>query len=123
MLVGGAQEREGATLNLFADRYTRLEMFGFTFPSSWFQSVPPIFVVIFAPIFAWLWVRLGRRHPSVPAKIALGVLFMGLGFLVLVPAGAMAQADGGMRISPLWLLAACLLAALRGGGPSPGGVR
>jgi POT family proton-dependent oligopeptide transporter len=109
-LFWGAYEQQGSTLNLFADRYTRLEIFGFPFPSSWFQSVPPIFVVIFAPIFAWMWVRLGPREPSVPAKIALGVLFMGLGFLVLVPAGAMAQADGGTRISPLWLITVYLLA-------------
>ena len=109
-LFWGAYEQQGSTLNLFADRYTRLEIFGFPFPSSWFQSVPPIFVVIFAPIFAWLWIRLGPREPSVPAKIALGVLFMGLGFLVLVPAGAMAQADGGTRISPWWLIAVYLLA-------------
>jgi proton-dependent oligopeptide transporter, POT family len=109
-LFWGAYEQQGSTLNLFADRYTRLEVLGFSFPSSWFQSVPPIFVVIFAPIFAWMWIRLGPREPSVPAKIALGVLFMGLGFLVLVPAGAMAQADGGTRISPLWLIAVYLLA-------------
>jgi len=104
-LFWGAYEQQGSTLNLFADRYTRLEIFGFSFPSSWFQSVPPIFVVIFAPIFAWLWVRLGAREPSVPAKIALGLLFMGLSFLILVPAGAMAQADGGTRVSPWWLIA------------------
>ena len=109
-LFWGAYEQQGSTLNLFADRYTRLEIFGFSFPSSWFQSVPPIFVVIFAPIFAWMWVRLGPREPSVPAKIALGVLFMGLAFLVLIPAGAMAQADGGTRISPWWLVAVYLLA-------------
>ena len=109
-LFWGAYEQQGSTLNLFADRYTRLEIFGFPFPSSWFQSVPPIFVVIFAPIFAWMWVRLGPREPSVPAKIALGLLFMGLAFLVLIPAGAMAQADGGTRISPWWLVAVYLLA-------------
>jgi POT family proton-dependent oligopeptide transporter len=109
-LFWGAYEQQGSTLNLFADRYTRLDIFGFSFPSSWFQSVPPIFVVIFAPIFAWMWVRLGPREPSVPTKIALGVLFMGLAFLVLVPAGAMAQADGGTRISPWWLIAVYLLA-------------
>ena len=61
-LFWGAYEQQGSTLNLFADRYTRLEIFGFSFPSSWFQSVPPIFVVIFAPTFAWLWVRLGTSR-------------------------------------------------------------
>jgi POT family proton-dependent oligopeptide transporter len=106
ILFWGAYEQAGSTLNLFADRYTRLEAFGFSFPSSWFQSVPPIFVVTLAPIFAWLWVRLGRHDPSVPTKIAVGLLFMGLSFLVLVPAGAMAQSGEGVRVSPLWLLAA-----------------
>ena len=106
ILFWGAYEQAGSTLNLFADRYTRLEAFGFSFPSSWFQSVPPIFVVTLAPIFAWIWVRLGRHDPSVPTKIAAGLLFMGLSFLVLVPAGAMAQSGEGVRVSPLWLLAA-----------------
>ena len=66
----------------------------------------PIFVVILAPIFAWIWIRLGRRDPSVPTKIAMGILFMGLAFLVLVPAGAMAQSGEGVRVSPMWLVLA-----------------
>jgi POT family proton-dependent oligopeptide transporter len=106
ILFWGAYEQAGSTLNLFADRYTRLEVLGFSFPSSWFQSVQPIFVVILAPIFAWIWIRLGRRDPSVPTKIALGILFMGLAFLVLVPAGAMAQSGEGVRVSPMWLVLA-----------------
>ena len=103
ILFWGAYEQAGSTLALFADRYTRLEVFGFSFPSSWFQSVQPIFVITFAPIFAWIWVRLGDRDPSVPAKLALGVLFMGVAFAVLVPAGAMAQ-GAGIRVSPWWLV-------------------
>jgi POT family proton-dependent oligopeptide transporter len=103
ILFWGAYEQAGSSLALFADRYTRLEVFGFSFPSSWFQSVQPIFVITLAPIFAWIWVRLGPRNPSVPAKLALGVLFMGLAFLVLVPAGAMAQSQG-VRVSPWWLV-------------------
>jgi len=111
-LFWGAYEQQGSTLNLFADRYTRLEVFGFSFPSSWFQSVPPIFVIIFAPTFAWLWIRLGSREPSVPAKIALGLLFMAVGFLILVPAGTMAQADEGVRVSPWWLIAVYMMATI-----------
>ncbi|HEX7138274.1 MAG TPA: peptide MFS transporter [Vicinamibacterales bacterium] len=103
-LFWGAYEQAGSTLNLFADRYTRLEMFGISFPSSWFQSVPPIFVILLAPAFAWLWIRLGPREPSVPAKFAIGVLFMGLAFLILVPAGAAAQSAAGVRVSPWWLI-------------------
>jgi proton-dependent oligopeptide transporter, POT family len=106
ILFWGAYEQAGSTLNLFADRYTRTEMLGFSFPSSWFQSVQPIFVIMLAPVFAWLWMRLGPREPSVPAKFAFGLLFMGLSFLVLVPAGAMAQSGDAVRISPWWLIAA-----------------
>jgi POT family proton-dependent oligopeptide transporter len=106
ILFWGAYEQAGSTLNLFADRYTRLEIVGLSFPSSWFQSVQPIFVITLAPLFAWMWVRLGPYEPSVPAKIALGVLFMGISFLVLVPAGVMAQSAAGMRVSPWWLVAA-----------------
>jgi POT family proton-dependent oligopeptide transporter len=104
ILFWGAYEQAGSTLNLFADRYTRLDVFGFSFPSSWFQSVQPIFVITLAPVFAWMWVRLGRHEPSVPAKLALGVVFMGVAFLVLIPAGAMAQSATGIRVSPWWLV-------------------
>ena len=104
ILFWGAYEQAGSTLNLFADRYTRLEVFGFSFPSSWFQSVQPIFVIALAPVFAWIWVRLGRHEPSVPAKLALGVLFMALSFVILVPAGALAQSGADVRVSPWWLV-------------------
>jgi proton-dependent oligopeptide transporter, POT family len=103
----GAYEQAGSTLNLFADRYTRLSVGSFSFPSSWFQSVPALFVIIFAPVFAWLWTRLGDRQPSTPAKFALGLLFAAFAFLLLVPAGSIAQ--GGVRVSPLWLVFAYLL--------------
>jgi proton-dependent oligopeptide transporter, POT family len=104
ILFWGAYEQAGSTLNLFADRYTRLDVFGFSFPSSWFQSVQPIFVITLAPVFALIWVRMGRHEPSVPAKLALGVLFMGISFAVLIPAGAMAQNAVDVRVSPWWLV-------------------
>jgi proton-dependent oligopeptide transporter, POT family len=110
-LFWGAYEQAGSTLNLFADRYTRLEVMGFAFPSSWFQSVPPIFVIILAPVFAWIWMQLGSREPSVAGKFAFGLFFMGMAFLVLVPAGAMAQ-TGGVRVSPWWLVAAYFISEL-----------
>ena len=108
----GAYEQAGSTLNLFADRYTRLSIAGFSFPSSWFQSVQPIFVILLAPVFAWLWVRLGDREPSSPAKLAIGLFFAALAFLVLVPAGAAAQASAGVRVSPWWLIVAYFITEL-----------
>jgi POT family proton-dependent oligopeptide transporter len=103
-LFWGAYEQAGSTLNLFADRYSTLAILGYTFPSSWLQSVQPVCVVLFAPIFAWLWRRLGEHEPSSPAKFAYGLLFVGLAFLLLVPAGAFAQS--GIKVSPWWLIVA-----------------
>lgn len=97
-----AYEQAGSTLNLFADRYTRLSVFGLSFPSSWFQSVPAIFVITFAPIFSWLWIRLGSNEPSSPMKFMMGLIFVGLSFLLLVPGSSFAQA--GTLVSPLWLV-------------------
>ena len=111
-LFWGAYEQAGSTLTLFADRYTRLEVMGFSFPSSWFQTVQPICVILLAPVFAWLWVRLGPREPSVPTKFALALVFMSASFLVLVPAGAMAQAGEGVRVSPMWLVVAYAVSEL-----------
>jgi POT family proton-dependent oligopeptide transporter len=111
-LFWGGYEQAGSTLSLFAERYTRLEIFGFSFPSSWFQTVQPVCVILFAPVFAWLWMRLGPREPSVPMKFALALVFMSLSFLLLVPAGAMAQSGEGMRVSPMWLVAAYAISEL-----------
>jgi POT family proton-dependent oligopeptide transporter len=102
----GAYEQAASTLSLFGDRYTRHEIFGFDFPSSWFQTVQPISVIILAPIFAWLWLRLGSREPSSPTKFALGLVFVGISFLMLVPAASIAQSGEGIRVSPWWLIAA-----------------
>jgi POT family proton-dependent oligopeptide transporter len=102
----GAYEQAGSTLNLFGDRYTNNVVLGFSFPSSWYVSVQALFVILLAPVIAWLWVRLGPRQPSVPAKFALALLFAGLAFLLLMPAGAMAQSGAGVKVSPLWLVGA-----------------
>jgi POT family proton-dependent oligopeptide transporter len=103
-LFWAAYEQSGSTLNLFADRYTRLSVFGLSFPSSWFQSVPAAFVILLAPVMAWLWLKLGTREPSSPAKFVLGLLFAGFSFLVLVPAARIAQSGPGILVSPAWLV-------------------
>src|SRR5262245_6419272 len=112
VLFWGAYEQQGSTLNLFADRYTRLTVFGMTFPSSWFQAVPAAFVILLAPVMAALWVRLGSREPSSPAKFALGLLFAGLAYLMLVPAATLAQSGSGVLVSPLWLIGFYLIIEL-----------
>jgi proton-dependent oligopeptide transporter, POT family len=103
-LFWGAYEQAGSTLNLFADRFTRLTMFGYSFPSSWFQSVQALFLIMLAPVMAILWRRLADLEPSSPAKFAFGLFFAGIAFLLLVPAGSMAQSGAGLLVSPWWLI-------------------
>jgi proton-dependent oligopeptide transporter, POT family len=99
-----AFEQAGSSLNLFADKKTANHLFGYEYPSSWYQSVNSIFIIIFAPIFSWLWLRLGRKQPSSPAKFSYGLFFVGLGFVVL----AVASTSPG-RVSPIWLICVYLL--------------
>ena len=100
-------EQAGSTLNLFADRATDNRMLGRSFPAAWYQSLPAVYVVLLAPVFAWLWVRLGSREPSSPAKFVLGLVFVGLGFVILVPAATLSAR--GVRVSPGWLMLTYLL--------------
>jgi POT family proton-dependent oligopeptide transporter len=102
-------EQAGSTLNLFADRDTRTSVLGWGFPSSWFQSMNSLFVWVFAPVFAWLWLSMGRRgsEPSTPVKFVLGLVLVGAGFAVLVVAARLAE--GGVQVSPMWLIAVYLL--------------
>jgi POT family proton-dependent oligopeptide transporter len=90
-------EQAGASLNLFTDRSVDRNLFGWNVPASMFQSINAIYIVMLAPVFAWLWIWLGRRklEPSAPMKFALGVVQVGLGFLVLV-AGAKAVGAGSL---------------------------
>ena len=80
-------EQAGSSLNLFTDRY--VDRAGV--PAAVFQSINPIYIIMFAPLFAWLWTFLGRRglEPSAPAKFGFAMMQLGAGFLVLV-AGAYA---------------------------------
>jgi proton-dependent oligopeptide transporter, POT family len=103
-----AFEQAGSSLNLFADRYTDLHMFGFNVPASTLQSLQPLFIIILAPVFGWIWLSLGKREPSSPAKFALALILVGLGMLLLVPASAMAQSQG-IKVSPFWLVGVYLL--------------
>jgi proton-dependent oligopeptide transporter, POT family len=96
-----AYEQAGSSLNLFAERSTNRVVLGFQFPASWFQFVPSFFVMILAPVFAWLWIVLGKREPSSPAKFTLALVFGGIAFALLVPP-ARATLLGAL-VSPWWL--------------------
>jgi POT family proton-dependent oligopeptide transporter len=101
ILFWGAYEQKGASLNLLAKALVRTEVLGFHFPSSWLQSCTPLFVILLAPIFSMLWVRMGNKQPSSPVKFTFGLFFIGLAYVLLVPGVAM-TAFG--KISPLWLV-------------------
>ena len=94
-------EQAGSTLNLFADRSTNNVAFGMAFPSSWWQSLNALAIFALAPLFAWMWVRLGDRQPAYPTKFALGLIGVGLGFLYLVPGAEMAAT--GAKVGVSWL--------------------
>jgi proton-dependent oligopeptide transporter, POT family len=104
-------EQAGSSLTLFADRATRLAVFGIGFPSGLFQSVEPVIIIIFAPIFAWLWIRLGRMEPSSPVKFTLGLVFLTLSFALIVPAAHLYERTG-QRVSPMWLIGLYFLQAM-----------
>ena len=102
MLFWAAYEQKGASLNLFAAKLVNTEVFGYAFPSSWLQSLTPFYVIILAPLFSVLWVRMGDRQPSSPAKFTLGLLFIGLAYLLFMTPAAWMTAGG--KVSPLWLV-------------------
>lgn len=101
-------EQAGSSLNLFGKYFTDLEFFGWTAPASWLQSVNPIFIILLAPFFGALWIKLAQRNlqPSSPAKFAIGLIFLGLGFLVMVGAATFAAQS---KVSPMWLTMTYLL--------------
>lgn len=99
-------EQAGSTLTLFADELTRNHLGGFEFPSSWFQSVNSLFILALAPLFAWLWVKLHARQPSIPLKFFWGLVFLGLSFALLIPA---AQLTAAGKLSPWWLVSVYFL--------------
>jgi proton-dependent oligopeptide transporter, POT family len=109
-LFWSAFEQAGSTLNLFAERATKLNILGFKYPASWFQFVQPLFVIALAPVFAWLWIALRRREPSSPAKFSIGLLLVSASFAMLVPAAKLNMA--GALVAPWWLTGTYFLQTL-----------
>jgi POT family proton-dependent oligopeptide transporter len=100
-------EQAGSTLNLFAARNTNNRILGFNMPASWYQSINSMFIISLAPVFAWLWIRLGRREPSSPMKFVLALVLVGAGFAIM--AFAAIAGSRGVLVSPWWLIATYLL--------------
>lgn len=98
-----AFEQAGSTLNLFANEHVDNQLAGFSIPASFYQSLNALFLVLFAPVFAWIWVSLRDRNPSSPVKFAWGLFLVGAGFAVIAVAAL--GAKSGTKVSPLWLVA------------------
>ena len=108
-LFWAGYEQSGSSMNLFAERYTDRDLFGWEMPASWFQALNPIYIIVFGPLFAVLWVQLARRHlePATPVKFILGLLGIASGFIVMAAASRLVVA--GHQVGMGWLSVTYLL--------------
>ena len=99
-----AFEQAGASLTFFADEQTNRTIMGWEMPASYFQSFNALFIVIFAPILAWLWTKLGEKkmEPASPYKQAIGLFLLAVGYLVI--AFGVKDVDPNVKVSMMWLV-------------------
>ena len=107
------QEQGATVLAEFADQKTQLDLkpllgIDYVIPAAFFQSLNPMFIVIFAPVFSMLWVKLGKFNPSTPLKFAIALIFAGLGYIAMV----YPIMSGEQLINPLWLVLSFFLIVL-----------
>ncbi len=105
-------EQAGSSLSLYTDKYIDRTLFGFTIPTSWFQSVNPLFIVLLAPLFSVFWSSKTGKKLSTPIKMGVGMILLGVGFFFML--GAVAErggniADDTIKASLLWLVFTYLL--------------
>lgn len=104
------QEQGSTILANFADKRTQLDFMGIHINPAWFQSLNPLFIITFAPVFAWLWVKLGDRQPSIPKKFSLALVFAGLSFIVILLPAYLGGTDS--LVNPLWLVLSYFIVVL-----------
>ncbi|MGC0365890.1 POT family proton-dependent oligopeptide transporter [Rhodococcus sp. 27YEA15] len=97
-------QQQFTTVPVIADKLLNRNLFGWDFPPSWVQSINPVFIIVFAGLFAAMWTKLGPRQPSSPLKFAVGTGLMGLAFLAFIPI-----TGGGPNSAPILGLAGVLL--------------
>ena len=85
-------EQAGGLMNIFTNDFTNRMIGDFEVPTTWFQSLNAIFIVVFAPVIASIWIRLGKREPNSPVKFAIGLILLGIGFVFMM--GAVMEMDG-----------------------------
>ncbi|WP_068545392.1 peptide MFS transporter [Thalassotalea crassostreae] len=97
-------EQGGGLLNIYAKDFTDLNVLGWEMPASWLQAVSALFVIIFAPVFASLWIKLGDKQPPSPKKFAYSLIFVGVGFLFMMAATLQQGGDINAKVSVLYLI-------------------
>ncbi|GKT04221.1 MFS transporter [Furfurilactobacillus sp. OKN36] len=102
MLFWAIEEQGSVVLALFAQQRTVLTIGSWTMPAAYFQSLNPMFIMLYTPIFAILWTRLGKRQPSTTAKFAYGLIIAGVSYLFMAIPGWLFGTAG--RVSMLWLI-------------------
>jgi proton-dependent oligopeptide transporter, POT family len=102
----GAYEQTGTTLALFARDQTNRNILGYEMPASFFQSFNAAFIIIFAPLFAWVWLKMGRKQPATPTKMGIGLILLALGFLWIALG---IKTAGTKTVSMIWLTGLYLL--------------
>lgn len=109
-----AFEQKPTSFNLFAQDYTNRQLFNWTMPATFFQSFNPLFIVLFAPLFSILWIKLAKNkiEPSSFIKFALGLICAGIGFSIMMFAAKNVLAGNGATVSPFWLISSILLLTL-----------
>ncbi|MFD2611765.1 peptide MFS transporter [Paenibacillus gansuensis] len=89
-------EQAGSSLTLYTEKFVDRDLFGWTVPTSWFQSVNPLLIILLAPAVSVLWLKLARSPRGdlkVPTKMALGMILLGLGYMVLLVAVSQSGGD------------------------------
>lgn len=110
IIFWAAYEQAGGLLNLYTERFTSRDLFGFEIPTAWFQSLNPLYIMALAPVVAAFWIMLAKtgKEPSAIAKMGLGTLILGIGFLFMVGASLERSGDEMAKSSMSWLCLAYL---------------
>ncbi|MGG3562809.1 peptide MFS transporter [Neobacillus rhizosphaerae] len=104
------QEQGSTMLASYADTRTQLHFAGIDIKPAWFQSLNPLFIITLAPLFAWIWVKMGDRQPTIPQKFSLSLLFSGVSFLVILLPSYLGGTDS--LVNPLWLVLSYLICVI-----------
>ncbi|KRM95988.1 Di- tripeptide transporter [Liquorilactobacillus aquaticus DSM 21051] len=102
ILFWSIEEQGSVVLAFFAQEQTKLSIGWLHYPASVFQSMNPLFIMIYVPFFAIFWTKLGDKQPSSPAKFAYGLFFAGLSFIWMMIPGFLSGTS--TRVSPFWLI-------------------